>query len=137
MPPGAHVDVVDHLLRSAVWTASRSSGPGGQHRDKASTRAELTIDATALDGLSPVIAERLRRGLHLDSGPLRIVVQDDRSLARNQELAAERLAERVAAALRVARPRRATRPGRNARQRRLTAKAQRGDIKRLRQSPVD
>jgi hypothetical protein len=38
-------DITAHLLPRARWSASRSSGPGGQHRDKASTRAELVLDA--------------------------------------------------------------------------------------------
>jgi hypothetical protein len=37
-------DVTEHLLQRAHWGAGRSSGPGGQHRDKASTRAELIVD---------------------------------------------------------------------------------------------
>ena len=125
-----------HLLRGARWSASRSSGPGGQHRDKASTRAELVLTAESLEGLDPEVAERLGRGLGLDLNPLRITIQDERSLARNQEIAAERLRERVVDALAPdpAR-RRPTRPGRGARRARLEEKIRRGSIKRLRRSP--
>src|SRR5258708_39505154 len=92
-------DVVEHLLKGAVWTASRSSGPGGQHRDKASTRAELTLGPESLAGLDQEVAAKLSETLGLEARPLRISVQDDRALSRNQEIAAERLADRVARAL--------------------------------------
>src|SRR5919205_2588949 len=107
-------EITSHLLRRARWDASRSSGPGGQHRDKASTRAELTLEAKSLDGLAPEVAARLGQGLGLDQRPLRIAIQDERSLARNQELATQRLAELVAQALAPPPPpRRPTRPGRS------------------------
>ena len=50
-------EVVEHLRERARWTASRSSGPGGQRRDKVETRAELTVDAESLEGLDPTVAE--------------------------------------------------------------------------------
>src|ERR1700682_6055216 len=126
-------EVVEHLLKGAVWTASRSSGPGGQHRDKASTRAELTLGADSLAGLEPDVADRLMLGLGLDERPLRITVQDDRSLSRNQEIAAERLTALVARALAPPPPpRRPTRPSRRKRAARVDDKTRRGSIKRLR-----
>src|SRR3984893_402814 len=131
-------EVVEQLLRSAQWTASRSSGPGGQHRDKASTRAELTIGPDSLVGLEPDVVERLMLGLGLDERPLRITVQDERSLSRNQEIATERLTELVARSLAPPPPpRRPTRPSRSKRQARLNDKTRRGDTKRLRQRPED
>lgn len=131
-------EITAHLLRRAQWSASRSSGPGGQHRDKASTRAELVLTPESLEGLEPEIAERLSRALGLDVNPLRISIQDERSLARNQEIAAERLTELVAAALAPPPPpRRPTRPSRAARQERLQGKSIRANVKRLRQRPLD
>jgi ribosome-associated protein len=131
-------DVVEHVLRSAQWTASRSSGPGGQHRDKASTRAELTIDDDSLVGLDVETAARLVEALGLDERPLRITVQDERSLSRNQELAVERLTELVTRALAPPPPpRRPTRPSRRRRQARLDDKTRRGSVKRLRRPPDD
>jgi ribosome-associated protein len=131
-------EVVEHLLSAAQWTASRSSGPGGQHRDKASTRAELTLSGDSLIGLEPDVAARLAEALGLDQRPLRITVQDERSLSRNQEIAAERLSELVARALAPPPPpRRPTRPSRSKRQARLTDKTRRGGVKRLRQPPAD
>jgi ribosome-associated protein len=129
-------EVVEHLLKSARWSASRSSGPGGQHRDKASTRAELTIDSDSLAGLEPELARRLTLGLGLDERPLRITVQDERSLTRNQEIAVERLTELVTQALAPpAPPRRPTRPSRASREKRLAGKIRRGSTKSLRRPP--
>jgi ribosome-associated protein len=131
-------DVTEHLLQRAVWGASRSSGPGGQHRDKASTRAELLIDGEALLGLPSQHAERLAERLGLDERPLRILSQAERSLGRNREIAAARLEALVAAALAPDPPqRRPTRPSRPAREKRLASKTHRGTVKRLRRPPAD
>jgi ribosome-associated protein len=130
--------ISEHLLSRAQWSASRSSGPGGQHRDKASTRAELVLTADDLADLERALAARLERGLGLAESPLRITVQDERSLVRNQELAAERLRARVRQALApAAPPRRPTRPSRTARRKRVDAKTRRGSLKRLRGTPSD
>lgn len=128
-------DVVDHLLKSADWSASRSSGPGGQHRDKASTRAELTVRLENLEGLAPEVADALKRALRLEERPLRLSVQDERSLTRNQEIAIERLQRLVAEVLAPARPRLPTRPSRSSRERRLADKVRRGAAKSLRRPP--
>jgi ribosome-associated protein len=131
-------DVVAHLLERARWSASRSSGPGGQRRDKVETRAELTIDLDDLDGLDLAVAARLTQQLGLHERPLRITAQESRSLAENREHAANRLAAIVGEALAPPPPpRRPTKPTRAARQERLAAKSVRSTVKRLRQRPVD
>jgi ribosome-associated protein len=95
------------------------------------------VDLADLEGLDAAAAERLARALGLDERPLRIVVQDERSLPRNQEIAARRLADLVAEALAPPPPpRRPTRPGRARREARLADKARRGNVKRLRQAPT-
>jgi ribosome-associated protein len=129
-------EVIEHVLKTAQWTASRSSGPGGQHRDKASTRAELTITEDSLIGLDPDIAARLVEALGLDERPLRISVQDERSLSRNQDIAADRLTELISQALAPPPPpRRPTRPSRSKRAARVDDKTRHGSIKRLRRPP--
>lgn len=125
-------------MERAQWSASRSSGPGGQRRDKVSTRAELVVDADALEGLPDDVAAILRRRLGLEAGPLRITSQEERALSQNRILCAERLEALVAVALAPPpAPRLPTRPGRGARARRLDSKRQRGDVKRLRKPPGD
>ncbi len=131
-------DVVQHLLRGAQWTASRSSGPGGQHRDKASTRAELTVGLDSLAGLEPDIGARLAAALGLEERPLRIAIQDERSLSRNQEIAVARLTDLVAEALAPPPPpRRPTRPSRAKREARLADKTRRASLKRQRREPPE
>ena len=129
--------VTQHLLERAHWTASRSSGPGWQRRDKVETRAELTVDADGLEGLDPALAARLAERLGLRERPLRITSQEERSLARNQQNVVERLGELVARALAPPPPkRRPTRPSRGQRQARLTEKSVRSQVKRLRRPPT-
>lgn len=131
-------EVAEHVLQRSRWGSSRSSGPGGQRRDKVETRAELTIEMRSLDGLDPELAGRLARRLGIEERPLRITSQDDRSLARNQEKVTERLAELVTEALAPPPPpRRPTRPSRGQRQARVSEKVLRGRVKRLRQQPID
>jgi len=93
--------------------------------------------ADSLAGLEPALASRLGQALALDEHPLRIVVQDERSLSRNQEIAVERLRKLVTEALSPPPPRRPTRPSRGSRERRLAAKARRGQSKELRRPPDD
>jgi ribosome-associated protein len=113
---------------------SRSSGPGGQHANTAETRVEALLDVAGTTALS----EAQRRRVLAKAGPvLRAVSQDERSRLRNQELAVERLVERLRDALRVERRRKATRPTAASRERRLAAKKQRSQAKKLRRPPAD
>ena len=113
---------------------SRSSGPGGQHAQKSDTRVEAVFDVEASSALSDV----QKRRVVSRAGPVvRAVAQDERSQWRNRELALERLAETLREALRVQRPRRATRPTKAAVERRLDEKRRRGQTKRMRRPPPD
>jgi ribosome-associated protein len=108
---------------------SRSSGPGGQHAQKSETRVEALLDVEA----SSALTEAQKRRVAAKLGPvLRAVAQDERSQARNRELATERLVAMLREALRVERKRMPTKPTEAARQRRLDEKRRRGDLKRLR-----
>ena len=111
---------------------SRSSGPGGQHAQKTETRAEAVFDVARSVGLT----DPQKRRVIAKAGPvLRAVAQDERSQWRNRELALQRLAETLREALRVERPRRATKPTRAAVEKRLEQKRRRGETKRLRRPP--
>jgi len=113
---------------------SRSSGPGGQHANKAETRVEAVFDVEASASLS---AAQKRRVVARAGPVLRAVAQDERSQARNRELAVERLVAKLAEALRVQRRRRPTRPTAASRERRLAEKRRRADVKRKRAAPGD
>ncbi len=112
--------------------ASRSSGPGGQHANVTASRVEAVFDVAA----SQTLDERQRARLLERLGPVvTAVAQDARSQSRNRELALERLAAKLAAALKVSRRRRATRPTRASKRRRLEQKRRAGERKRDRRRP--
>jgi ribosome-associated protein len=116
------------------WRFTPSGGPGGQHANKANTRAEVVFDVANSPSLGPRQRDRLLTKL----GPIvRVVASDERSQARNRALALDRLRSRLADALHVERPRRPTAPTRAAKERRLQAKRARGDTKRLRRPPAE
>ncbi|MBS1892820.1 MAG: aminoacyl-tRNA hydrolase [Actinobacteria bacterium] len=116
--------------------ASRSSGPGGQHANVTASRVEAVFDVEASRSLDEARRVRLLERL----GPVVTAVsQDARGQSRNRELALERLAAKIAAALRVPKHRRATKPTKASRRRRLDAKRRTGERKqsRRRWSPDD
>jgi ribosome-associated protein len=113
---------------------SRSSGPGGQHAQKSDTRVEAVFDVERSVGLT----ETQKRRVVARAGPvLRAVAQDERSQWRNRELATERLVEALREALRVPRPRRATKPTKSSVEKRLERKRRRSNVKRLRRPPPE
>jgi ribosome-associated protein len=114
------------------WRFSASSGPGGQHANTANTRVELVFDVAGSAALGPRQRARLLERL---GHRVRVVVSDERSQARNRQLARERLAQRLEDALRVERARRPTSPTRASRERRLRAKQQRATRKSERRPP--
>ncbi|MEZ5141944.1 MAG: alternative ribosome rescue aminoacyl-tRNA hydrolase ArfB [Acidimicrobiales bacterium] len=130
---GAHPDdlVVNATCRiprrELVWRFGPSGGPGGQHANRAHTRAELRFDVEASSALTPRQRQRLVDRL----GPVvRVVADEERSQQRNRDLARRRLRLRLAGALHESPRRRATRPSRSSVERRLTAKRRRGETKR-------
>lgn len=122
------------------WRFSRSSGPGGQGVNTADSRVELIWDASASDALSPAQREQLVEGLRgrLVDGVLTIAASEHRAQLRNREAARARLAALVSDALRPpSPPRKPTKPTRGAKERRLKAKQERTETKRLRRPPED
>jgi len=116
-------------LSEIALQVSRSSGPGGQHAQKAETRVVAVFDVER----SSALTETQKRRVIARAGPvLRAVAQDERSQARNRELAVERLASALRDALRVERKRVPTKPTAAARERRLEQKKRRSKTKRLR-----
>ena len=119
-------------LDELEWQTSRSGGPGGQHANTSDTRVDVRFDVNASRSLGPRQRARLLERL----GPMvRATASDSRSQARNREIALERLRERLAQGLRIERPRRATKPTKAARVRRLDAKRRQSVRKRDRRPP--
>lgn len=125
--PGVSIPLEEVELRT-----SRSSGPGGQHANVTASRVEAVFDVNASAALSSAQKARIAGRL----GPrVTAAAQDTRSQLRNRELALERLADRLGAALEIPRPRRATRPTTASKRRRLEGKRRRSDVKRARRRP--
>ncbi len=121
-------------LSEVTVRASRSSGAGGQHANVTASRVEASFDVLA----SPTLTDAQRERVLARAGPRVVAIaQDERSQARNRELALTRLAERLTSALAVPKRRRPTRPTAASRERRLQAKRRGTERKRERRPPED
>jgi ribosome-associated protein len=119
-------------LDELEWQSTRSGGPGGQHANTSDTRVTVRFNVAESRTLGPRQRARILERL----GPVvRATASDTRSQARNREVALERLRARLADGLRIERPRRATKPTKAARARRLDAKRRQSARKRDRRPP--
>jgi ribosome-associated protein len=113
----------------------RSSGPGGQNVNKVATAVQLRFDLQGTSLLNAAAKERLRRlaGRRVtQDGALLIVARNHRTQEQNRREAHERLVTLIEAALVEPKRRKATKPSRAARERRLAGKAHGQRTKRLR-----
>jgi len=115
----------------------RSSGPGGQNVNKLSTAVQLRFDVRHSPSLPNDVAVRLMRlaGKRMTKdGVLVLIAQNHRTQERNRAEAQERLIDLIRQAAVRPVPRRATKPTKASKQRRIESKKRRANVKALRQS---
>jgi ribosome-associated protein len=116
-----------------------ATGPGGQNVNKVATACQLRVDVFKL-GLSPHAYQRLKEiaGTRMtNNGELVITARNYRTQEANREDARARLAEMIAKAHMIPRKRKATRPSRAAKAKRVDQKKQRSEVKRGRGKVTD
>ena len=134
MPNIPKIDVSSELR----FRASRSSGAGGQHVNKVSTRIEVLFDVNASAVLNASQKLRIHRKLGNrinKEGILIVAVDEERSQDRNKRIAIKRVHELLEIALRVPKKRKPTKVSKAAKERRLKKKKIRGEVKELRKKP--
>jgi ribosome-associated protein len=144
MTESTHYDPIgvgERALAGAPLTmrAARAGGPGGQHVNTSDSAVAISVAVADLaldDGQRQQLCERLRTRITA-AGLLTASSQDERSQHQNRRIARERLARMIGEALRPRAPRRPTRPGRAAVERRLDEKRQVAARKRARRAPGD
>lgn len=113
----------------------RGSGPGGQNVNKVASAVQLRFDLAGTAALTESVKARLRAlaGRRLtDDGAILIIARNHRTQEANRRDAAERLSELIRLALVPPKPRKATKPTRASRERRLESKTRQKQMKGLR-----
>ncbi len=123
--------------RELSWRFSRSSGPGGQSVNTTDSRVELIWDLGATAAVTEPQKTLARQTLRnrLEGDTITVVASTYKSQHRNREDAKSRLEALVVRAIVPPKTRRATKPSKASKQRRIDAKKQRGSTKKLRQRP--
>ena len=123
--------------RELHWTFSPTGGPGGQHANRASSRAQLRFEIAESEAFDQATKDRLvvRLGPRARDGTVTVSADASRSQWQNRQAARKRLVALLQEALRPETVRVSTKPSRAAKRRRLDSKRRRSETKRLRGRP--
>ena len=126
------------LQTEFIYSATRSSGPGGQNVNKVNTRVELRFSIEKTQFLSSLeknkIRFKLKNRINLD-GELVLVSQVERSQWRNKEVVTEKFFMLIEKVLTPTKKRIKTMPTKSSRLKRLESKKKMSQKKQLRKSP--
>lgn len=126
------------IVQEFKFSYSRSSGPGGQHVNTTNSKAEVVFNVSESRMLSEEQKEMLIHKLHgrlNKNDELRVTCMDGRSQHDNKELATIKMLELIEKGLKIIAKRKKTKPGKQAREKRLKIKRMLSDKKSLRKSP--
>lgn len=126
------------LISELTFKALRSSGPGGQHVNKTASKVEVSFNIDNSLALSETEKERLKHKLSSrisSEGILMLQCGETRSQHRNKAIVIERLVDLIQHNLKVAKPRKKTKPSKGAMERRIKSKKQNALKKSNRKPP--
>jgi ribosome-associated protein len=129
---------IDTLIKELTFKAIRSSGPGGQHVNKTSTKVEVSFHIASSEALTEAEKERLQIKLASRITSERVITLqcgETRSQSRNKAIVIERLLTLLKENLKVSKPRKKTKPSKSAIERRLKAKKSQALKKSSRKPP--
>ncbi|MCW9037510.1 alternative ribosome rescue aminoacyl-tRNA hydrolase ArfB [Altibacter sp.] len=128
----------EKLIKECDFKAVRSSGPGGQHANKTASKVEVTFNIIASEALTSIEKERLQKKLESrisSDGAIQLQCGETRSQHKNKALVIERLIALLKKHLKVAKPRKKTKPSKSAMERRLKTKKEQALKKSNRKPP--
>lgn len=129
---------IDLLITELEFKAVRSSGPGGQHVNKTSSKVEVYFDIDKSEALTKEEKDRIHKKLSSrisSEGILSFHSSETRSQHKNKALVIEKLIQSLQQSLKRSKPRRKTKPSRGSIEKRLKLKKQQGQKKSLRKPP--
>src|SRR5690554_1633472 len=129
---------IELLISELTFKAVRSGGPGGQHVNKTASKVEVSFNLDESKALSEIEKDRLRNKISTrisSEGIILLQCGETRSQHRNKAIVIERLIELLHQNLKVAKPRKKTKPSKGAIERRLQTKKEHALKKSNRKPP--